>query len=334
MVAATTSIQQGFDQASKHVSDRPPTVSVLLPVYNGGSYFTTAVESVLDQTFADFECLILDDGSTDATAKIADELARRDSRIRVIHSRNRGLVASLNTLIAAARGEFIARMDADDVCMPARFERQVEFLRRHPEMVCVGSSYWMIDEAGRTITRILPPLEDAAIQDQTLRGHSTISHPSAMLRCSVLRRLDGYRAEYFPAEDLDLWLRLGEIGKLANLSQPLIRYRVHSTSISALAAQGRQREAARRACIDAWARRGLADRQFEAVNGWRHDGSTASRMRFALQYGWMAYGAGFRQTAMVYGLKAIRAVPTKQDGWRLLAVALLRPPRKAETSAG
>ena len=308
---------------------RAPTVSVLLPVYNGSPYFRAAVDSVLAQTFEDFECLILDDGSTDDSAQIADELASRDARVRVIHSENRGLVASLNTLVEAARGEFIARMDADDLCMPTRLERQVEFLRRHPDTVCVGSSYWMMDEAGRTITQILPPLDDASIQDQALRGHSTISHPSAMLRTAALRRLGGYRAAYFPAEDLDLWLRLGELGRLANLPQPLIRYRVHAGSISARAVLGRQREAARRACVDAWARRRMEDRQFEAVNDWRADDSAASRMRFALQYGWMAYGAGFRQTAMVYGLKAIRVVPTKQDGWRLLAVALLRRPRKS-----
>jgi len=329
LIAATASLPQHLSDAFRRESDRSPTVSVLLPVYNGGAYFRAAVESVLAQTFEDFECLILNDGSTDDSGRLADELASRDARVRVIHTENRGLVASLNALVEAARGEFLARMDADDLCMPARFEQQVEFLRRHPDTVCVGSSYWMMDEAGRTITQILPPLDDAAIQEQALCGHSTISHPSAMLRASVLKRLGGYRPEFFPAEDLDLWLRLGELGRLANLPEPLIRYRVHAGSISAQAVLGRQRDAARRGCADAWARRHLENRQFEAVNEWRADDSAVSRMRFALQYGWMAYGAGFRQTAMVYGLKAIRLVPVKQDGWRLLAIALLRPPRKS-----
>jgi len=301
---------------------------VLIPVCNGCPFFRAAVDSVLGQSFEDFECLILDDGSVDDTGRIADEFARSDARVRVIHRENRGLVPSLNELVAAARGEFIARMDADDLCTPWRFARQVDYLRQHPDTVCVGSSYWMMDEAGRIITQIMPPRDDAAIQGQALRGHSTISHPSAMLRTAALRRLGGYRAAYFPAEDLDLWLRLGELGTLANLPEPLIHYRVHAASISARSVQGRQRDAARRACVDAWARRRVSDGQFEATREWRADGTATSRLRFALQYGWMAYGSGFRQTAMVYGLKAIRALPTRQDGWRLLAVALLRPPRK------
>ncbi len=310
------------------VSD-PPAVSVLIPVYNGGKFFRAAVESVLAQTFRDFECLILDDGSTDESGKIADELARRDPRVRVIHRENRGLVATLNELADAARGELLARMDADDLCLPTRFEQQVAFFEQHPEAVCAGCGYWMIDEADRTIAHIRVPTDDATIQQNLLRGHSPISHPTAMIRASALRRLGGYRKAFYPAEDYDLWLRLGELGALANLGEPLIRYRVHSGSISGQAAQGRQRDAARRACADAWQRRGLADGRFEATNEWRPDESAASRMRFALQYGWMAYTGGFRRTALVYGMKAIRVLPTRLEGWRLLAIALLRRPHGA-----
>ena len=98
---------------------------------------------------------------------------------------------------------------------------------------------------------------------------------------------------------------------------------------SAAAAQGRQREAARRSCAAAWARRGLTDISFDAADAWRPDESAQSRMRFALQYGWMAYSAGFRKTAMIYGCKAIRIGPARREAWRLLAISLLRPPRKA-----
>ena len=309
--------------------DRPPVVSVLIPVHDGGAFFRAAVESVLAQTFRDFECLILDDGSTDGSGKIADELARRDPRVRVIRRENRGLVATLNELADAARGEFLARMDADDVCLPQRLARQLEFLLWHPAAVCVGCAYWMIDESDRRIAQIRVPADDAAIQRSALRGHAPISHPSAMIRASALRRAGGYRAAFYPAEDLDLWLRLGELGTLANLAEPLLCYRVRSDSISGRAAQGRQRDAARRACADAWARRGIADGRFEATAEWRPDETPVSRMRFALQYGWMAYAAGFRRTAMVYGFKAIRALPARQEGWRLLANALLRRPPAA-----
>jgi glycosyltransferase involved in cell wall biosynthesis len=282
---------------------------------------------VLAQTFRDFECLILDDGSTDGSGKIADDLARRDPRVRVVHRENRGLVATLNELVELARGDLVARMDADDVCLPTRFARQVEFLEQHPGAVCVGCGYWLVDEVDRTIAQIKVPSADDALQQALLRGHSPISHPTAMIRTAALRRLGGYRREFYPAEDLDLWLRLGELGTLANLADPLIRYRVHSGSISGQATQGRQRDAARRACADAWARRGVADGRFEATNEWRPDETAASRMRFALQYGWMAYSSGFRRTALVYGLKAIRTLPLRLEGWRLLAIALLRSPR-------
>ncbi len=307
---------------------KKPAVSVLIPVYNGGAFFRAAVESVLAQTFRDFECLILDDGSTDESGKIADELARGDDRVRVIHRENRGLVATLNELVAAARGDLLARMDADDLCLPTRFARQVQFFEQHPEAVCVGCAYWMIDEADRTITHIRVPVDDATLQQSMLRGHSPISHPTAMIRAEPLRRLGGYRREFYPAEDFDLWLRLGELGTLANLPDPLIRYRVHSGSISGQATQGRQRDAARRACADAWTRRGVTDGRFEATSEWRPDETRASRMRFALQYGWMAYAGGFRRTALVYALKAVRVLPTSLGGWRLLAIAALRPPQK------
>ena len=310
------------------LEDKTPAVSVLIPVYNGGKFFLAAVQSVLAQTFRDFECLILNDGSTDESGKIADELARSDPRVRVIHRENRGLVATLNELVAAARGELVARMDADDLCMPTRFAKQVEFFERHPEVVCLGSSHWLIDEAERRIAAIRPPVDDAAIQQLALRGHTPICHPASMMRTAALRQAGGYRLDFYPTEDLDLWLRLGEIGALANLAEPLICYRMHSGSISGQAAQGRQRDAARRACADAWARRGMANGVFEATQAWRPDETRASRMRFALQYGWMAYSSGFRKTAMVYGLKAIRVLPTSQDGWRLLAIALLRRPHK------
>jgi hypothetical protein len=196
-------------------------------------------------------------------------------------------------------------------------------------VVCVGTSQWLIDEAGRTIAPIKPPSDDAGIQQVILQGHGAICHPSAMMRAATVRQLGGYRREFYPAEDLDLWLRLGELGQLANLPEPLLRYRVHSGSISGQAAQGRQREAGRLACVDAWSRRGITDGTYEAGSAWRADETAASRMRFAVQYGWMAYTSGFRRTAIAYALKAIRLLPTKADGWRLLAIALFRRPGAA-----
>ncbi|MFD1958687.1 glycosyltransferase family 2 protein [Novosphingobium panipatense] len=117
---------------------RPPRVSVLLPCYNGAAYLEEAVRSILLQTFADFELIVVDDGSTDATADILARMGRRDPRLRVVRQPNGGIVAALNTAIAHARGEYIARMDADDVSFPERFAFQVAWLDAHPATVLVG----------------------------------------------------------------------------------------------------------------------------------------------------------------------------------------------------
>lgn len=301
-----------------------PLVSVLLPVYNGERYLVSAVQSVLSQTFADFELLVLDDGSMDGTAGVCQQLAARDSRVRVRRRENRGLVATLNELIGMARGSLLARMDADDICHPERFARQVEFLRQHAEVVCVGTEVEMIDEASRLLTRLRLPHTDADIQEAALKGHTPLFHPSVMMRTSVVRKVGGYRHEFYTAEDLDLWLRLGEAGRLANLPDALLRYRLHSQSLSGSNAE-LQREAARRSCAAAWDRRGLTDRVFTAEEGWRPGNDAQSRLKYALRFGWWAFGSGQRWTSMHYAMRAVAAAPWSIEGWRLALCALVKP---------
>lgn len=295
-----------------------PLISVLLPVYNGEKYLDAAIASIVRQTFGDFELLVLDDGSTDGSGAIADRWAAIEPRIRVIHRENRGLVVTLNELVNAAAGKYFARMDADDVALSDRLARQIQYLELQADVVCVGGSQLLIDEADRPIATIHALLDDSSIQSQALRGHGTICHPSAMMRAAAVKKLLGYRAEYFPAEDLDLWLRLGEIGRLANLPETIIQYRIHSQSISALAAQGRQRDAGRKVCEAAWVRRGLTGMVYEAGGAWRADDTTKSQYRFLLDYGWRALMSGYRQTAWVYGMRAIKMAPMNSSGWKLL----------------
>jgi glycosyltransferase involved in cell wall biosynthesis len=294
-----------------------------MPVHNGARYLAEAVDSILGQTFADFEFLILDDGSTDSTPALLARRAAGDSRIRVVSRPNRGLTASLNELLAQARGEFIARMDADDVALPERFARQVEFLEGNPGVVCVGGATLMIDGEGRFLTVISPPADDAAIQSAALAGHGAITHPSAMMRRTALEAVRGYDDNYPAAEDLDLWLRLGEVGKLANLPTPVLKYRLHANSIS----EGKrelQRNSARRACEAAWMRRGISGR-FEAGEAWRPGTDAVSRHRFMLLYGWWAWNSGQRSTALYYGWRALRERALHPDGWKLLLAAMAKP---------
>lgn len=301
-----------------------PAISVLLPVFNGERFLADAVESILAQSFVDFELLALNDGSTDGSEQILRKFAERDTRVRVFSRENRGLVATLNQLIDASRGELLARMDADDIALPDRFARQVDFMRQHPAVVCVGGATEMIDEKGRYLTTLFMPQRNVDIQAKLLAGHAAVSHPSVMLRRLPMKQLGGYRADFYPAEDLDLWLRLGEWGDLANLAAPVIRYRLHGGSISGSNVE-KQRAAARRACESAWQRRGIPDARFDAGDSWRPTAEAGSQQQFALQYGWWAFNSGQRATSLAYAAKAIRHRPLGKEGWRLMLVSMCKP---------
>jgi len=211
-----------------------PALSVALSVRNCARFLPLAIESVLDQTFGDFEFLILDDGSRDESVTIAAGYAARDARIRLIARENRGLVASLNELLAEARAPIIARMDADDICAPDRFARQVEFLRDHPGHGVVGGATEDIDEAGRPWPCPAPPFlaDHAGIVARLAHGGPGLCHPVVTYRRDIVRGVGGYHAAFTHCEDLDLWLRLASVTKLANILAPLIKYRHSASQIS------------------------------------------------------------------------------------------------------
>jgi hypothetical protein len=208
-----------------------PRISVVMPVRNGGRYLEPAIDSILGQTFGDFEFVIVNDGSTDATPEVLRRYQAADPRVRVFHQEKAGLVASLNRGCGHARAAYIARMDADDVAFPERFARQVEFLEVHPAVAVVGSAVVRIDGTGREIKRNICPTTHAAIVE-ALREYTCFTHPSVMLRAEALAAVGGYRPAYGPAEDYDLWLRLSERYELANLPDPLLYYRVFPGQIS------------------------------------------------------------------------------------------------------
>lgn len=303
----------------------PPIISVLMPVFNGGKHLATAISSILGQTFQDFELLLLDDGSTDESLRILREFEALDSRVRVTARENKGLIVTLNELVSQARGAYMARMDADDVAFPDRFSRQLCFLEENLDVVCVGGHFEIIDEAGRYLTTLKQPRSNLEIQDLMLAGHVAINHPTVMVRSVSMRAVGGYDVRYCAAEDYDLWLRMGEIGELANLSAVLLKYRVHENSVSERSSN-KQRESIRLACESAWARRGIVDGVFTATNSkWRPSADTASQIIFAVRYGWWAWSNCQRSTAIYYGWKAVRLQLFRLESWRLLLVALLKP---------
>jgi glycosyltransferase involved in cell wall biosynthesis len=210
-----------------------PAISVAMSVYNNVDFVDQAVESILAQSFADFEFLIVDDGSTDGSSDVLDRYAARDRRIRVIRQENRGLIVSLNRLLEEARAPLIARMDGDDVSLPARFKRQVAFLTANPDHGVVGTWSRDIDADGATRAGEFrePPTSHEALVASRDKG-PLLAHSSVMMRRAVVREAGGYRAAFRHCEDYDLWLRLSERTKLCSLPERLLLYRHSPTQVS------------------------------------------------------------------------------------------------------
>ena len=208
-----------------------PRVTVLLPVYNGLPYLQAAVDSILAQTLTDFEFLIINDGSRDASAEVLDRLT--DPRIRVVHQANRGLAASLNIGIDMARGRYIARQDQDDLSLPERLAEQVRFMDAHPECILLGTGadIWVGDEpADRYHDH---PAEHAMLAFHLLFNNPFV-HSSVMLRKDAVQAIGGYTTDPArqPPEDYELWSRMARAGRVANLSQRLLVYREVPQSMS------------------------------------------------------------------------------------------------------
>lgn len=215
-----------------HSSAETPAISVLMSVYNGERYVAEAIQSILGQTERRFEFLIVNDGSTDASASILDRYAAQDARIRVIHQPNQGLIASLNLLLAEARAPLVARMDADDVSRPERFTRQLAIMVANPRIAVLGTNTDELDADGAFF-----PCSDfhPATSDeirQRLMVASTMCHPSVMMRRDMIRALGGYRAAFRHCEDYDLWLRVIEKCEMANLPDRLLLYRRSPDQVS------------------------------------------------------------------------------------------------------
>lgn len=211
-----------------------PTISVAMSVYNGERFLESAIDSVLTQTFTDFEFLILDDGSRDSSPAIIAAAAARDSRIRPIVRENRGLVASLNQLLDEARAPLIARMDADDLCMPDRFAKQIAFLAAHPDHGVIGSYTRDIDEDGAAYpsSGADHPVTHEAFVHNIEHGGPLIAHPSVLYRRDVVLAAGGYHAAFRHCEDFDLWLRLAHRTRIANLPERLLHYRHYAGQVS------------------------------------------------------------------------------------------------------
>lgn len=205
-----------------------PRISVVLPAYNAEEFIAEAIESILNQTFTDFELIILNDGSTDRTPEIIQKYAKMDKRIVFVNNpENRGLIAVLNQGLDMARGEFVARMDADDISLPTRFEKQVAYMDSHPDVGVLGTviqGFGMLDWPGIQIPVV-------TVFDMLKQNY--MAHPSIMIRKSILDKHNlRYNPEYKHCEDLELWSRMIFLTKFHNVMEKLLMYRVSGHNVS------------------------------------------------------------------------------------------------------
>ena len=210
-----------------------PKVTVLMPAYNGEKYLREAIDSILSQTFRDFEFLIINDGSTDATVEIINSYT--DHRVRLVHNdANLGLIATLNKGLDMARGEFVARQDADDISHPTRLEKQISFMDSHPEVVLLGTQVHYIDQYGKKYNSYgeYKARGELAIRWQLIFDNP-FAHSSVMMRTGIVRDIGGYDEHFLACEDYDLWSRLVYAHSADNLKEALLYYRCHPSSMTA-----------------------------------------------------------------------------------------------------
>lgn len=206
-----------------------PCISVIMPVYNAEKYLQAAIESILAQDIADFEFIIINDGSSDKSDMIIRSFG--DSRIRYFQNTiNKGIVFSLNFGIMNSTGEYIARMDSDDISYPSRLRRQFDFLSRNNEYALCGTACEVIDKGGNKKYIIQPPSADQDIK-VLLPFVNCFFHPTVMFRRSSVGS-EPYKAEYEYCEDHHLWTRISASYRVANIHHPLVKYRIHGKNIS------------------------------------------------------------------------------------------------------
>jgi glycosyltransferase involved in cell wall biosynthesis len=208
------------------ITKSKPLISVIIPVYNGNGYLATAINSILNQTYKNFEIIAIDDGSIDNSYDILKSLAKSDKRLRIFkNSKNLNISRTLNRGIKLAKGDYIARMDADDIALPNRFTQQMNFLLKHPQVVILGGQCKTIDVNGKLMGKKLFPVKDAQIRE-ALYTTNPIQHPTAIINKALLpKNFAWYNPQLPPAEDYDLFFRLGQFGKYHNLPRFLLKYR-------------------------------------------------------------------------------------------------------------
>jgi glycosyltransferase involved in cell wall biosynthesis len=293
------------------------TVSVIIPVHNSKAYLTDSIGSILRQTYLEWELICVDDGSNDGSLGILRRYESTDPRIRVVTRPHTGISRARNDGTAIARGKYIAAMDSDDIALPERLSRQVDYMESHPGCVGLGAAVRVVGPDLLPIKDESPPLDHDTIDLQSLTSSGFgIRQPVAMFRADAMRAIGGYREECLAYEDVDVYLRLAEIGQLANLPDVLLLYRQRIGSVNRTQ-QDLQNQYRPKVLRDARIRRGLpADAEVpnsETASiqpddgrgswaGWSHD----------------AFHGGYLTTARRYAWRAIQSEPLAVASWKAI----------------
>jgi glycosyltransferase involved in cell wall biosynthesis len=299
-----------------------------MPVYNTEAYLTDSIGSILGQTFQDWELICVDDGSSDGSLEILQRYERADSRVRVITRSHSGNYRARNAGMAIARGRYIAAMDSDDVALPERLRRQVDYMELHPECVGLGAAVTVVGPDLMPIDVDCRPLDHETIDGQALKGDGyAIRQPVAMFRTEAVRQIGGYRDEVPFQGDTDIYLRLAEIGRLANLPDILLLYRLRLGAIGH-AQRDLQDQYRPKVVHDARTRRGLPVGPDIPQHPVRPPIEPRGCWAYWSHY---AFNSGYLNTARRYAWRAISSEPFAISSWK----AVLRPYlRRASRSVG
>lgn len=301
-----------YDAAKDNNGDSGlPAVSVLIAVFNGERFLREALESIAAQTFRDFEVIVLDDGSTDGSLAIAQDQARKDERFRVVAGENQGLFVRLNAGLKMCRGELVAVMDSDDVSLPNRLECQHRFMEAHPEVLLVGGQVMRIDEDGEELGLLWRPLDHETIDRESMQGRLAITHPGMMYRRAAVEGIGGYSLSHRYGQDLDLALRLAEIGRVANVPEVVLRYRLHYGSVTMRRSEA-QFESMVSAVALAHGRRGLSAPPMKQRKRWR----TRTQADIHCSCALVARKGGFYRASWKHAQRALQLAPYNWRCWR------------------
>ncbi|WP_432797353.1 glycosyltransferase family 2 protein [Poriferisphaera sp. WC338] len=297
-----------------------PAIAVVMPVYNRAKYLHAAIRSILNQTFTDFQFIIVNDGSTDDSRAIIESYIDHDPRITLINQTNAGCYAARNAALEITTAPFTAITDSDDMAHPDRLQKQYDFLIANPDHVAVGSLMRLTDPFGVPNQLINAPEHHDAIDNHHMQGNpGALIHGTVTLRTNALRQLGGYTLAPNSA-DYDLALRLAEIGKLANLTEPLQYVRTHFASISSTS-RADQINRARAFCKQAHIRRGLDCQLSKTIN---RDAQTNAITPADQAASWARYAVHAKRLniARRHAATAIKHDPFNLENWRIMKWAL------------